>query len=230
MKSFLILFVAIIALMDPLKGAAADSEGIITVTGTGEITAPPDLAIVKIGTTTEMLSAKRCYSENNEIMRKVREALLQLGIKKDDIKTTRFDLSPRYEYPGGGVRKFAGYRMVHIYTVKIRDLDILGDALDAATQAGADEISSITFTIENPDELEAQARAKAVKAAEAKAATIAKAAGVTVTKVHSIVEGATRLPQPLTKYREMEASPVSAPLEPGTQKISVTVTIHYEFE
>ncbi len=231
MKSLAILSLASLLLAGTAWAGTRchESQRLITVTGTGEITANPDVAVIQIGVTTEAQTAKRCYSENNKIMQAVRESLLRLGIEKDDIQTTRFNLSPRYEYPGGGVRKFIGYQMNHMYTVKVRDFDILGDALDAATKAGANEISTISFVIDDPQELEAEAREAAVKDAEARATALAEAAGAELVRVHSISEGAGPFPQPIAEYREMKAS-AAAPVEPGTRKVVVNVNVVYEIE
>jgi uncharacterized protein YggE len=162
-------------------------------------------------------------------MNAVRDALLRLGIDRDDIRTTRFALNPRYEYPGGGVRTFAGYMMNHTYTVKVRNFDVLGDALDGATEAGANELSSISFIIDDPENLEFEAREMAVKDAEAKAKALADAAGASILRVHRINEGGSYMPQPNMEYRAMKAD-VSAPVEAGSQKVVVTVSVVYEIE
>jgi uncharacterized protein YggE len=208
----------------------AEHKRLISVSGTGEIHASPDLGVIHVGATTEAPRASRCYSDNNEIMGAVLKAITRLGVKKDDIKTTRFSFNPRYEYPGGGVRKFVGYQMTHIYTVKIRDLDIFGDVLDAASEAGANEISNISFTIDDPSGYQSEARELAVKDAEAKANTIAEAAGVEIVRVYRITEGPVSMPQPVMDFREMKAAAPSAPVEAGSQDVRVTVTVHYEIE
>jgi hypothetical protein len=234
MKVLTISALAFLVLMGSIEAAdecESARKRLISVTGTGEVTRSPDLAMIHVGVTTEHLRASRCYSENNEIMQAVRSALLGLGVGEDDIKTSRFTLNPQYEYPGGGVRKFIGYKMQHMYTVKIRDLDILGNALDASSEAGANEISNIAFTIDDPSEAQAEAREMAVKDAEAKAEAIARAASVKIARVYRISEGAVSMPQTDVEFFRAKAmSAPSAPVEAGSQEVRITVSVHYEIK
>jgi uncharacterized protein YggE len=159
----------------------------IQVTGVGSVKGEPDAASFRIGVTTSASSARRSQKENTDEMNKVIGQLKKSGIDKKDIKTTRYNINPEYEYKNR-VRTFKGYKTVHVLSVTLHKIEKLGEILDAVVSAGSNDVSGIRFFIEEPAGLENQARAQAVLKAREKAKVLAEAAGVKVGKLISIQE------------------------------------------
>lgn len=201
----------------------------IVVEATGEVAVVPDVAYVDVGVTREAVEASVAFKEVNEIMSKVKKALLKAGVDRKDIKTVRFSLSPKYEYRSGKQIQ-VGYTMTHTYRVKVRNIDKIGDVIDRAQNAGATEIGRILFSVDDPAPLRSEAREKAVKRAIQKAETISKAAGVTLGKVWRIEEVGGGYPiRPLTadlRYAKAEAG-APPPIETGEMKIKVSIKAEF---
>lgn len=214
-------------LITGLLFAQEEERNLITVSGRGEVEIETDLAVVNIGVEVTKLKAKEAFDENSKIMNRVRQALKRMGIDKKDIKTIRFSLNPQYEYHSG-LRKFVGYEMSHTFQVKIRKLSITPDVLDKATEAGANNVGGISFTIDNPGKYESKARKRAVKNGQAKARELAEASGVKLGKVVNISEGGYRPIERSDLPKTFSRGAEPPPIEPGQLKIQVRVTLQYE--
>ena len=143
-----------------------------------------------------------------------------------DIATRSISIHPHYDDKG----KVAGYEASNDVVVVLRDLARAGEVIDAAAGAVGDDIrmGALTFGIEDPGALLADARREAVEKATRQASELAVAAGVTLGPIRSIVEGSAGAPPgPRPMLRAMVAAE-AVPLEPGTQRLSVTVEIEWE--
>jgi uncharacterized protein YggE len=229
-------YLFVLGLLGIFAFVAADVEkpqNLITVSAQGEVEAEPDIAVVAVGVTTTELHAVDAYNKNNKTMEKVIEALKGAGIDKKDIATTRFSLDPQYDYSGGRERRLTGYQMSHTVSVKVRKMNTVGALVSKVADAGANDIGGINFNIDDPTKLETIARERAVTAAHTKALELAKAAGVKLGKVVAIAEGVgyqsvtNRSMRPVPDALSVSAP---APIEAGTLKIQISVTIQYEIE
>ncbi len=208
---------------------------LMTLTGTGEVSAEPDTAIVTIGVVEEAKTARDALSANTEAMTGVMETLKGQKIADKDIQTSGFSISPRYVYPKNGEDqppKVVAYQVSNQVTVKVRDLDALGGLLDKVVSAGSNRISGISFTIDDAQEMEDEARRRAVADARRKAELYAKAAGVKLGDVRQISEaGGAQPPMPMMRTMAMEAKADGAvPVARGEQTITVRVNIAWEIE
>ena len=127
------------------------------------------------------------------------EALKSRGVQDNDIQTSRFSIYPRYDYieeEKDGIRSsrevLTGYRVRNSATVKLRDLDAVGEVIDEVVMAGGDNvrISNIGFTLEDPKPLMADLREMAVADAKTKAEHLAELSDVSVGRLIYISEGA----------------------------------------
>jgi uncharacterized protein len=205
-----------------LAGGAAKSPGGITVNGTGSVTAVPDEAEFTLGVQTEGATAREALAANSAQMRRVLAALRSAGIAKRDIQTQDVSVSPDYS----DERTISGYTTRNAVRVKIRDLDRAGAVLDAAANAGANEVYGPTLSRSNHDELQGKALRDAVADARRKAEALAKAAGVQLGEVTAISEGfAGGGPEPY--YERAALAKADVAIEPGTQDIQATVTVTF---
>ena len=218
--------------------AAGDSSGSQTgvwVSGTGSVTANPDLAMLSLGVESRGKTVEEARAKAADAMNAVMASLKKDDIAQKDIQTHSFNISPEYNYvdrvDGLGRRTervLIGYIVSNQVSVKVRNLDSVGKVIDNVAKAGGDLtlISGISFTIDDPAALRRQARDKAVADALAKAEQMARAAGVSIGKAFYLSEsgGAPQPPQVfMTKALSAEAGGAPTPISGGELEITVSV-------
>jgi uncharacterized protein YggE len=206
-------------------------EHTISVTGTGRVIISPDIADLRLGVTITALTVKAARDGNAAAMAGVIASLKKLGIADRDIQTTILSLSPVYDYSSHANQpKLTGYTLANAVAVTIRDLDIVGDAIDGALAAGATNLDGVSFRVGDQAAAEKRARESAMAEAKAKAQTMASAAGVSITGVASISESGGPIPWPIYygPYAGAEAGrDIATPVQPGTNEIFITVAVVY---
>lgn len=198
----------------------------ITVTGTGQVTARPDEAIVTVGVQTRAPTARDAQEGNNRTMQAVLAAIKALGIPDQDIQTTGVFLYPVIEHGN----TISGYNAANNVTVLVEKVDQAGAVLDAAVKAGANTAGNVRFAFKDETALRNRALAAAATDARSKADAIASAMGLKITGVESISEGSVVIPRPLAAPgMAAPAAAPSVPIEPGQQTITATVTAVFGF-
>jgi uncharacterized protein YggE len=207
----------------------------ISVSSTATVKATPDEAVVNFGVRTEDPDSAKAFAQNAEDMTAVLEALAAAGIdEKKDIQTLNVGLDQRVENRGtpNEQRAFVATNSVQ---VKIRDLDAIGDVIDAAVQAGADSVNDIRFELSDPNAIRTDALTQAVQGARTKVDALAAAAGADVLGVVSITEDAFRQPVYRAPYDEAalfgvaQAAAAPTPIAtPDSLQVSVTVSVVWE--
>lgn len=205
----------------------------IAVTGSGSAFLDPDLAYVTIGVQTEAEEAAEAVADNNTQSQELIDALREFGIAASDIQTTNFSIFPQQQYdPQGRTTGEILYVVNNSVQVTVRDLDQVGDLLDAAVQAGANSIYGIQYDVEDKTEALSGARQDAVANARALAEELAQAAGVSVGDVVSISIGGAGYPTPMPLFKgaDMAQAEASVPVNPGQMHLTVEVTVVYAIE
>ena len=215
----------------------------ITVSGEGEVFAIPDLATFSFSVSAEASTVARAQELVTEKMDAVLKSLKDMGIEEKDIKTTNYSVWPKYSYeeirciaypcpPSRQVQD--GYSADHSVSVKVRDTDKAGQALTLAGQKGATNLSSISFTVDDMDKINEEARALAIEDAKEKAKALAKDLGVRIVRVASFNDGGYGSPVPMYAREgmggvDMAAAQNKAPTLPtGENQVKVVVNITYE--
>jgi len=209
------------------------SDHAVTVSGTGEVFANPDLAVLNLSVYNEARTVGDAMGQNTQKMNNVISQMKTLGVDEKDLKSVSYNISPRYEYPKNSPRYLAGYEITQTLEVKIRDLSKIGDVIAKGAAAGANEMGELIFTIENQDGLKNQAREKAVQQAEGKAQQMAGAVGVKLGKITNFSENFYIPVYDTYSYKSAEGMGGAAPvpnIQSGQNKISVTVTLTYEIK
>ena len=161
----------------------------ITVVGEGTVAVEPDVAQVQIGVDMTGDTADEARAEVATTMDAIMAALTRLKIPKKDIQTSGFSIfAERPTTPDGLPSDQVIYHVSNNVTVTIRDLAKAGDVLEAAIDAGANNIYGVNFSVGNPDPVMAEARRKASEDALARAQELAALHGVEVGEVVSISE------------------------------------------
>jgi len=207
----------------------------ITVTGTGEVSAKPDLARVDTGVVTQAPTAAAALSANSKAMNAIFKSLEELKIARSDMQTSQFTVQPVYEnYDQNNprkVRKVVAYEVTNQLRVKLRDLANVGPTLDKLVSVGSNRISGISFTVDKPEPLLDKACTLAMQDAMRKAKIYASAAGVTLGAVQTLSEQSFNYPQPMYARAAMAMDAAeSTPIAEGEQQLSVNVTASFEIK
>jgi uncharacterized protein YggE len=216
-----------------------ETENTISVSATGEVWAKPDLALINLTVVNEAKTVAEALSENTERMNKVISFIEEQGIEEKDIKTTSFNIYPRYEwhkdteiYPEGE-RVLVGYEVIQNLQVKIIDMAKIGEIIQGATDAGANQIGDLQFTIDDQDEFKKQAREQAIEKAKTKAKELASQLGVKLIRISNFTESSVLPSFYVLEKAEALGMGGEAPapqIETGENKIEVTVSITYEIK
>lgn len=228
--SFGILLVAgALALPAPaLAQSDAPPPRLLTITGSGEVSAVPDEARLSAGVVSQAKTAAAALADNSRSMNAVFAAIRKLGVPDKDMQTSGYSVSPQYPpYNSKEERHIIGYQVSNTVTVKLANMKKLGSALDALVRAGANQVNSVSFSISDPKPLLAKARAEAVKDAREQAETYARAAGVTLGPIQTIREPGSEGPQPV-RVMAMRGSGEAVPVAAGEQTVSASVTISWQ--
>lgn len=213
----------------------------ISVVGEGEVLSIPDIATFSFTVSADAQAVSDAQNKVTEKMDAILGALKDLGIEDKDVKTTDYSVWPKYTYvPVACTATYCppsrqvpdGYSTSHNISLKVRDTAKVGEALAVVGESGATNISSVTFTTEDSDELIAEARAKAIEDAKNKARVLAEDLDVRLVRVMGFYENMDGGPrmyyETLGMGGDMQKS-VSAPSLPsGENKTVVNVTVTYE--
>ena len=212
-------------LLGTAGAAGASSEAAvqhsIVVTGQGSVSTVPDRAQVSFGVSTDAKTASAALRANAAEMTKVIAAVKGDGVAAADIKTDLVSLSPRYSQNGDTV---VGYTATNSVSATIRNLAKIGGTIDAAVDAGANQVSGPNLARGDMTALYRAALRAAIANAKGKAQTIAAASGLHLRRITDVSEASSApVPQPLTKAGADAATPV----EPGTQLVEAAVTVTF---
>ena len=205
-----------------LAGAqdASDESDTITVSGVGSVESVPNEATMSFGVETRRPTAKAAVAATGDEMRRVINALRQAGAR--EIRTEWVSVYPVSNSEDGSVDGFSASNSVSA-TV---DADDAAALIDAAAEAGANQISGPGMSASNAEELYRQALAKAVGEARERAQVLAKAAGRSLGEISSIVEGSAANPLPYAERAALDAA--STPIVPGEQETTATVSVTFD--
>jgi uncharacterized protein YggE len=205
----------------------------IAVTGEGEMAVKPDLAILRLTVMREAPSAGEALTADNKAMGDVIAALKADGIADRDLQTANLSISPRYSnaspHTPDQPAKIVAYQVANTLTVRVRDIDKVGEVIDKAVKLGVNEDGAIDFANEDPSAATTEARKRAVADAVKKAQTLATAAGVRIGKVLSISEQS-YAPRPMPMRAKSFAAAEAVPVAPGENNYRVTVSMTFELK
>lgn len=203
----------------------------MTITAEGRAFAKPDIALVKLGVTTEGWEVKTVVKDNTEKMNAVLKEIKALGIEEKDIQTSRYNLTPRYEWTEGK-KIFKGYLLEQEVRVKIRNFEKIGEVIEKATEKGANLVGDLSFTIDDPELIRQKAREEAIEKAKVKAEKIAQQTGIRLKKLINIYEDYSYYPTPSAEimkgYGVGGGGEAPAPeIQPGEQEMTVRINLVY---
>ncbi|MEY2423492.1 MAG: uncharacterized protein QOI95_3559 [Acidimicrobiaceae bacterium] len=239
-----VLFIAAIAAGcaggdTPARGATAagstttDATPSIAAQGVGRVTGVPNVLTVAFSLHTQGDSAQQTLADNSAQTQGVLDALKAQGIEDKDVQTTNVSVGPRYD--NRIPPRIIGYSADNSFTVKLRDLTKAGSQIDALVGVGGDalQVQGIGYSINDSTALLAQARADAVKRAGEQAQQMADAAGIELGAIRTISEVPQQTGYPFDQLQFSGRgtggdAAASVPLAPGSQELTLTVTVVFD--
>lgn len=212
--------------------SGSTNNNLIYFNGEGKVYTKPDVAFVGFSVVTQGTRINDVQDTNSKKMNKVITFLKSSGIEEKDIKTTNYSLYPQYIYEGYRIPQITGYQINQTVSIKIRDLDKIGEILQGVVEVGINQVNSFYFGVENDEELKEQAREIAIKDAKEKAEKLASQIGLNLKKIVGFSETTNGYPVPMYDKAEygMGGGSGSPNIEAGENEIAVNVTLTYEIE
>jgi len=224
-------------------GTGINATNTINVSGHGEAFGVPDIATFNYSVVSDKATVAEAQADATTKANATVDYLKKAGIDEKDIQTSDYSINPQYDYETpvctngfcpGGKQVLKGYEVRQSTTVKVRDTKKAGDLLAGVGTTGATEVSGLTFTFDNPDTVQTQARDKAIADAKSKADALAKQLGVTLVRVVSFSEnGSGGYPRPMVYNmaagsQAKDVAAVAPEISTGQNQVSDDVTVTYE--
>lgn len=228
-------------------GAGLQATNTINVSGYGEAFGAADIATFSFTVSSEKSTVAAAQADATARINAVTKYLKDSGVADKDIKTTDYSVYPQYDYKteacvagypcGGGTQVLRGYQVRQTTSIKVRDTAKAGDLLTGVGEKGANEVSGLNFTFDDPNKLQNDARAEAIADAKTKADLLAKQLGVRIIRVVSYNDSGS---SPMPYYARdvaygmggeaMNQSTKATPpeLSIGENKVTSNVNITYE--
>lgn len=185
MKKLIAIFVALVML---LFSVAALAETKITVNGTGEVRVSVDTAIISLGVNARDKDVLKAQQRVNETIAAIRTALIEQGVKEENINTDFINIYPLYDY-SNDQEQLAAYNASSTLAIKVTDMESVGSLIDVCFAAGANTLNGISFSASDTEEAKTEAMKKAVTDAKKKAEILAEASGLKIIGIEIISEG-----------------------------------------
>ena len=212
-------------------GKDVNPANIINVSAVGEVFAAPDVANFSVSVVKEAKTALEAQNQNAEAINKIVKFLKESGIEDKDMKTSGYNIYPKYDYLENRGQVFRGYEATQSLDVKVRKIDDAGKILSGAVEMGANQVGGINLAIDNEDALKRAARQAAISEAKQKAEELVKDLGVRLGKLVSFSESTGGYPisiYGLAKETGIGGGAVAPDIQKGENKISVSVNLTYE--
>jgi uncharacterized protein YggE len=200
----------------------------LRVNGKGIVHAVPDKAIAVLGVTSENVQLEATQRENTARITAVINAIMSLGVPKEDIRTQTYQIQPQYDFINGQ-QVFRGYLVTHTLQVELDNIGLTGRMIDTAVSAGANTVSGVEFTASDPAAYYRRALNAAIADASAKAAEIGAKLNVAVSPVPlRITEEAYHNGAPVP-FMAVQSAGAPTPIQPGQVEITASIEAVFSY-
>ncbi|MCX8151508.1 MAG: SIMPL domain-containing protein [Archaeoglobaceae archaeon] len=230
---FFILSTLFFLLLTPAALAAEKTvQHTVTVTGHAETSVTPELAIATFGIVSVGNDVEQAKRANDQVMQKIMDGMLLMGIERSKVKTSMFSVQPIYRSESAsGTETITGYRVQNNITVTIEDMRKVSRVIDAAFAGGANQFQGIRFGLKQEQSLHDDLLKQALLDGKSKASLIAETLGEKLGRPVSISESAQISPVLTDSVRFSKSMPASTtPLAAGSMTAVVDVLMVFELE
>jgi uncharacterized protein YggE len=202
----------------------------ITVTGFGEASGTPDLATVQLGVSVLDADVSEAIAQSNATIGDITQALIATGVLEEDIQTTNFNVWPddRFDPETGFPTGERTFRVESTLQVKVHGIENVGDVIQAALDAGANNVYGLSFSIDDPSALISEARAAAIEDAKERAGEIAEELDFQLVEAIIIAESSGGVIPLYAGLGAMEAAVGGGPpISPGESTVTAQISITF---
>jgi len=217
----------------PLATIAEEGPRTISVSAEGDVSLAPDMASLILGVMAEAKSSRDALDQAGRAMQAILDFVATPGIEPRDVQSSAIRLMPRYGRNSMGqidYKIISGYGAETTISLIVRDLNIVGDLLAGAVEAGANRVDGISFGLQNETEALDEARRLAVAEARRKAGLLAEAAGVGLGPLLQLTEmgSPSYRMEVASMAMDMRADVAPVPVAPGEISFSASVSLVYQ--
>lgn len=210
-------------------------QGVISASGIASVEAKPDIAYVSVSIQTQAKTADKAGKLNsvksNAVIKKVASMLDKE--EGESIKTSSYSIYPNYYYNNSRKkRELAGYTATNRITITTKQVNNLGQIIDAAVESGANKINNVNFGVSANNEYCKKVIIQATEKAKGEASVLAQALGVRIVGIKQASSSCgSSFPQPLFRSsfagKTMKDEAAPTPIEPGNIKINGSVNVEF---
>jgi uncharacterized protein YggE len=223
----------ITALTAQAAGASEAAPPAITASGTSEVSAAPDRAMVSLGAVVEAKQALDAQKQLAQVMQRVIKDIRAQGIPDEKIRTAGLSLNPVYSHPAPKAGqepdspRIVGYRASNTVRVQVDDLERVGGVIDAGIAAGANQLNNLSFDLRDDLKYRKQALQLAAQEARSKAEAIASALNLQLGEVLEIREEGGPAVYPVER-RFAASAAAGTPIQPGQVQVNASVSVRFK--
>ncbi|WP_010097846.1 SIMPL domain-containing protein [Ornithinibacillus scapharcae] len=208
------------------------SQNKLKVFGEATILAEPNEAVVTLGVITENENLQEALATNSQTINNVIQAIRNSGIPQESFQTTDFHIDLNYDFQDG-VQTFRGYRVTHLLTIRISNIEKVGEIVDIAVDNGANTVRNVQLSLANPQQHYNEALTLAIINAQEKAAAVADTLGVSIHTIPTSVKEISTIPpdQPRPFVLGVSSENISStPIEAGQLEIVARVEADFHYQ
>jgi len=211
-------------------GGSSQPENVISVNGSGEASAAPDVAYVELGVELSGPDLDNLLAEANSTAAAITSAVTGAGVEGKDVQTTSFNVytDTRYDDQGQPTGQPI-YHVDNVIRVTVHAIDTTGDVIGAGLDAGANSVRNLSFGIEDTAVLEAEARQQAVADAQDRASQLADALGISVGDPVQVSESFGGSPVPVVRAASFDMAAAESAPTVSQGELTVTVNVSVQF-
>lgn len=205
-----------------MSATGSDNPRTISVVGVGRAPVAPDLATLVLGVETTDSALAEAQRENARRSATLRASLAESGLREGDIQTVGYHVGQDHGREGP-----TGHRVSNTVRATVREIARVGDILDTALAAGANQVQRVQFGAQDEEPALHAAREAAIRDARSKAEHYAALVGARLGAALAVAEGGTRAPGPAFDTPPFVARMAATPIAPGEGSLAVQVHVTY---
>ncbi len=233
-KKLITLTAAALLMISSMNAQAEEApRRALTVSGSATVTAKCDTAEIYLTVETESANVKTASRDNAQTMTAVKNAVIAAGADATKIETQDYNVYPQQTYDSKGKLKARTYKCTNSMKLVVSDLQKTGSVIDAAVEAGANNIDSVNFSVSQTEAYKDEALQKATADALRKARIMAGTLGRSIVNVISVNENnvTVRPYRIMAAKLSMDANAMNretTPVEAGDTQMESSVTVVFE--
>ena len=205
----------------------------LTLSAEGEVRLAPDQATVSAGVVTQGDTAAEAVQANAAAMSRVFRELRRAGVEERDMQTSQLSVNPIYSRPDHSSNsnqspRITGYEARNTVSAMVRDIQSVGEVVDAVFEAGANTLNGVSFSSSQADAARDDARRLAVTALHARRDLYAEAVGFETVRLIHFAESERLNPMPVAMMARAESFDASTPVAAGELIVRASVRATWE--